>query len=660
MLHGSNCSVALFNKKLIGVIMNIVKRIVAGFVAVVMTVSMNLHEVQAVEIPDRPYLGLDPSTVFGSETDIIGIPDLQVYSDNGTIVQMEGSKKGIQGTEWVSANDAAKLGIRHVLINLGMSPILINGDTEYTYNGKVYKFNSNYLKSYVNNVQALNRMGITVTVVLLMQDDRNLEGWEKLVYHPERGHNFYGLSTKTEDVKDTWRALLGYLAGVFGQADCNIENWILGNEVNIPSAYNWTGTLSLSTNAKIYAQSFILLYDALQNQNLANQNKPAAKAYISLDRSWNNTAGYTGMGAKGFLDQFAKEINKIQSQVDWCIAFHPYAVVMDPTNPKFSEADKLLWGNNRYTPNNLNAEFVTAANLNVLTDYVKNTYGPQHRIILSEQGFDAKGGEEYQAASLAYTFYTGQFNDMVDAVIFRSWRDHPEEYGLQLGISGRKAHQVFQYMDTNIYGGATSLCLKKIGIRNWKELVQNFAVPGMGYQDVTYHSWYLGAVNAVSSAGLMTGMNEDFFGASGSLERGQFATILYRIDGSPKQDYINKFPDVPNQYFFSLPVSWASNHGIIQGYSHNHLFGTSDEITREQMATLMYRYAQYKGRDISGRVELSRFSDGGKVSSFAREAMQWIVSEGIIQGEGSNGLLNPQGKVSRAVCATIIQRFMGL
>ena len=100
---------------------------------------------------------------------------------------------------------------------------------------------------------------------------------------------------------------------------------------------------------------------------------------------------------------------------------------MDPTSNKFTESEKLLWGNNKYTPNNLNAQFVTAANLNVLTDYVKNTYGSQHRIILSEQGFDAKGGEDYQAASLAYTFYAGQFNDMVDAVIFRSWEDHPDD-----------------------------------------------------------------------------------------------------------------------------------------------------------------------------------------------------------------------------------------
>ena len=74
----------------------------------------------------------------------------------------------------------------------------------------------------------------------------------------------------------------------------------------------------------------------------------------------------------------------------------------------------------------------------------------------------------------------------------------------------------------------------------------------------------------------------------------------------------------------------------------------------------MYRYAQFKGRDTGGRANLSGFSDNKKVSAFASEAMQWIVSEGIIQGEGTNGQLNPQGQVSRAVCATVIQRYTGL
>ena len=132
------------------------------------------------------------------------------------------------------------------------------------------------------------------------------------------------------------------------------------------------------------------------------------------------------------------------------------------------------------------------------------------------------------------------------------------------------------------------------------------------------------------------------------------------MEGSPQQGYVNKFIDVPDHHFFSIPVSWANSIGIITGYGHDNLFGTGDNITREQLATLIYRYAQYKGKDTDGRADMGRFSDGKNVSGFAAEAMQWIVSEGIIQGEGTNGQLNPQGQVSRAVCATIIQRYSGL
>lgn len=636
------------------------KRIIAGVLAIMMILSVDTQWVQAEDAVEKPYLGLDPSTIIDSEAEAPYIPQIETYGNQDAIIQMDGSKKGIQGTEWITDASAAELGVKHVLLNMGLTPLIAKGDTDYQYNGKTYRFNANYLKGYQQTVSALNANGITVTVVLLVQDDVGMENWADYVYAPERGHNFYAMNMDSEKSRETWSAAFQFLAEQFGQTNCNIENWILGNEVNTPAAYHWTGTLDATENARIYAKAFVPLYNALQSQNNKNPGKPAAKAYISLDRAWNDNGGGKAIAAKEMLDKFAAQVESIQKNVDWGIAFHPYAVAMDPTSSKFSEAEKLLWGNNPYTPNNINAKFITAANLNVLTDYVKNTYGEQHRIILSEQGFDAKGGEDYQAASLSYTFYAGQFNDMVDAIMFRSWEDHPEEFGLQLGIRGRLSYNVFKYMDTTVYGGVTGSCLTKIGIKSWKDLVPGFAMEGLAYQDTTHNSWYLGAVKAVSDAGIMTGLSENNFGASENLGRGQFATTLYRMEGQPEQGFSDRFSDVQDGYFYSLPVSWGSETGIITGYGHNDLFGTTDNITREQMATLMFRYAQYQGRDTSGRADLSGYGDCGNVSKFAGEAMQWIVNEGIIKGEGNTGLLNPQGNVSRAVCATIIQRYMGL
>ena len=257
--------------------MKTVKRIIAGIVAVVMMMGMCVPEVRAEDLPiEKPYLDLDPSTVIDSEAEVPDVPDMEAYSEDSAVIQMDGSKKGIQGPEWMYAGTKGQAGIKHVLLNLGISQFLSNGDTEYTYNGKTYMFNSEYSKGFEKTVRALNAKGVTVTTVLLVQDDRGLKEWDELVYDPERAHNFYALSTKTEKARETWRALFGFLAEKFGQSDCFIENWILGNEVNMPSAYNWTGTLSPSTNAKVYASSFVVVYFALQEQNGKRQDWAAA------------------------------------------------------------------------------------------------------------------------------------------------------------------------------------------------------------------------------------------------------------------------------------------------------------------------------------------------------------------------------------------------
>lgn len=610
-----------------------------------------------IKAAEAPYLGLDPSTVLENEEDVRDYSDVETYSSGNPGIQMPNSKKGIQGNDWMSNSDASSLGIKHVLLNMTMDQVMESGTVPFDYNGKTYYYNENQLRHYDTQIRALNQKGITVSVVLLVQDNGNLKEWSKLVYAPERGHNFYGLNTRTQEARDTWSALFEYLTQRYSAADCHIDNWILGNEVNKPNDWNWTGTLDLATNTKVYADSYVLLYESIQNNAIANGANPQAKAYISLDRAW--TEPGTGIGSKAFLTQFALYLSKnVQYSVDWGVAFHPYAAVMDPTVSGYSPEEINLWGNNPLTPNSENAKYVTAANLNVLTDYIRNNYGTQHRVILSEQGFDAKGGEDYQAAGLAYTFYAGQMNDMVDAVIFRAWEDHPAEMGLQLGIKGRKAHKVFKYMDTDLYGGETAQCLKTIGISSWYDIFgQSFNMGSMGFLDVNSQDWYIEAVRNLNNNGIMTGLNSLYFGSNNTLDRGQFTTALYRAAGTPEQAFIARFPDVGDGMFYSIPISWGVQNNVISGYE-NGSFGVSDSITREQMATLMYRYAQVQGLDTSGRADLSGYGDQGRVSRFAREAVEWSVARGLIKGEGNGGGLNPQGTVSRAVAATILNRYL--
>ncbi|MGC4018906.1 MAG: Ltp family lipoprotein [Muricomes sp.] len=176
------------------------------------------------------------------------------------------------------------------------------------------------------------------------------------------------------------------------------------------------------------------------------------------------------------------------------------------------------------------------------------------------------------------------------------------------------------------------------------------------YTDVGSGAWYYPYVADVSAKGLMTGTNESTFTPTANLERGQFATVLYRMYQSPATNYERRFADVPDGYFYSLPVTWANNMQIVTGYE-NGLFGTTDYITREQMATMLYRYSANTGGDVSASADYSYFPDASKVSVFARDAVRWAVGAEIISGD--NGNINPQGKVSRAVCATMIARFTG-
>lgn len=173
--------------------------------------------------------------------------------------------------------------------------------------------------------------------------------------------------------------------------------------------------------------------------------------------------------------------------------------------------------------------------------------------------------------------------------------------------------------------------------------------------DVNSNDWYYEYVKFVYERGIMTGLNSVTFSPASELSRAQFATILYRIAGSPATSYSNIFPDVSDGLFYTSPVVWAYNNKVISGYENGN-FGPADMITREQMAVLMYRYAKFCGLDISAKGNLDAFPDASAVSSFSKEAMNWAVGAKLIQGD--QGKINPQGSASRAQCATIITRFM--
>ena len=174
------------------------------------------------------------------------------------------------------------------------------------------------------------------------------------------------------------------------------------------------------------------------------------------------------------------------------------------------------------------------------------------------------------------------------------------------------------------------------------------------FRDVAQGEWFRDAVSYVYTARLMNGTSPDLFSPWETTTRGMIVTILYRYDGSPAAG-MTSFPDVPPGEYYAAPVSWAAASGVVKGYETG-LFEPQNPITREQMAAILYRYAQQKGLDVSGRADLSVYADAGQVSPYAKDAMAWAVHTQLITGVDSR-TLQPGGSAVRAQVATILMRF---
>ena len=177
------------------------------------------------------------------------------------------------------------------------------------------------------------------------------------------------------------------------------------------------------------------------------------------------------------------------------------------------------------------------------------------------------------------------------------------------------------------------------------------------YTDVSDADWFYNEVTYAYEKGIMTGINDTTFAPYESLARAQFAIILHRLNGEPQMEYTDRFHDVGEDLWYTDAILWAADTDVVTGYSNGN-FGPADKINREQMATMMYRYAEYKGYSLEGGVDYSQYKDAANVSDFAKEAMSWAVGNGVITGKYDETQLDPQGEASRAECAIIMMRFM--
>ena len=175
------------------------------------------------------------------------------------------------------------------------------------------------------------------------------------------------------------------------------------------------------------------------------------------------------------------------------------------------------------------------------------------------------------------------------------------------------------------------------------------------FSDVTESDWFYDAVTYAYENGLMDGVGTGLFAPNSETTRAQLVTILYRLAGQPAPSGDSGFSDVETGIWYTDAVAWAAQNGIVNGVSDTQ-FAPGDDITREQLAVILYRYATYQGYDVSQRADLSGFVDAGTISTYAQEALSWANAQGLVLGFEDDSL-RPQGNASRAQIAAVLMRF---
>ena len=250
--------------------------------------------------------------------------------------------------------------------------------------------------------------------------------------------------------------------------------------------------------------------------------------------------------------------------------------------------------------------------------------------------FETGGGSDIPSVRETYNAYI----DLTQYV--PTWRGHTfigwySERGLINKVSG-----VYLTKDMTVYAG-------------W-HVDEN---PGTGanpFTDVSEKDWFYGDVMFVYENGLMLGTSKTLFSPHGTATRGMMATILWRMEGSPVPKGKNSFTDVEAGKWYADAITWTAENGIFAGYGKDK-FGPDDPITREQLAAIFYRYADYKGYDLTVKGNLDTFKDADKITDYAKTAMQWAVGSGLVKGKSGN-LLDPQGTATRAEIAAMLHRFI--
>lgn len=380
----------------------------------------------------------------------------------------------------LNTGELEDLGVKQAAYNIPLSKI--TGQTtsanyptiHYTYNGKTYAIDGQSVAEFDIVFGSLSKKGIRTTAIIL--NDMNYE-YPQLVHPKARSGSTapYVMFNGAEEAGvDAMAAMATFLAERYsGTGHGTVSNWVIANEINARSHWNYMEYTDVYNYTKEYAQAFRVFYNAIKSVNAS------AEVYMPLDQTWNRNLKDKNYDARDVLDNF-NSILKEKGNIDWQLAYHPYPVPL--TNAAF-------WNTGAYykklTVDSVDTAMINMKNVHVVTDYLcqqsfLTDEGEVRHVLLSEQGFtSSSGGEGVQAAAFAYAYYISEANSHINGFLLNRQTDAPEEvaqglaFGLNYSSGARKqVYNVFKKIDTPQSKEATEFAKGILGISDWSSVIR--------------------------------------------------------------------------------------------------------------------------------------------------------------------------------------------
>ncbi len=404
------------------------------------------------------------------------ITNPEVIAPYKDVYMTPSSKKGILiDYNRVFTGQLEDLGVKQIAINIPISSIMgpttnpLFPSIHYTYNGKNYTFNGVIVAGFDSTVSAMTSRGIQTTAILL--NDYSY-AYNNLIHPDARSAGvcpYYMFNGSTDEGVELLSAVGSFLAERYsGSKHGRISNWVIANEINARKEWNYLKYTDVDTYSKEFAKGFRVLYTAIKSTS------STGRVYISLDQTWDrnltNSPDYDG---KDVLDSFNSYITEY-GNIDWSLAYHPYNVPLTSTK---------TWASSKYINHTSTSPMISMQNIDVLVNYMNgesmlNPNGECRSIMITELGYTSSGGEQNQAAAIAYAFYKIDHYKDIDGLLLNRQTDDATEIaqGLATGITtaggGLKySYNVYKYMDTAEREKYTEFAKPIIGISDWKQII---------------------------------------------------------------------------------------------------------------------------------------------------------------------------------------------